>query len=79
MALVIWSESPNAWTALLNDVPVCTLKMKDIGGCMASWLNGLVWAPPAHMPKATPQVTCFFSNVDEAKQAVEQRLFAVQR
>ena len=74
MALVTWNESPGMWTAVVGDTPVCTLKSKDIGGCIANWQNGLLWAPPAHMPKATPQPSCFFSNLDDAKRAVEQRL-----
>lgn len=76
MAEVNWSESPAAWTAFLDGVPVCALKAKDIGGCTASWLDGRLWAPPSHMPKATPQPTKFFPAVAEAKQAVEQLLQA---
>ena len=74
MTQVNWTESASAWTATVDEVPVCTLKVKDIGGCTASWLNGLLWAPPAHMPKAQPQPTCFFFGVEEAKLAVEQQL-----
>jgi hypothetical protein len=74
MSLVIWNESPGTWTAQIGETPVCTLKTKDIGGCTATWLNGMLWAPPAHMPKAKPQPACFFSNVEDAKQAVEKRL-----
>ena len=77
MALITWNETPGAWTATVNGMPVCTLKAKDIGGCTASWLNGLLWAPPAHMPRATPQPTCFFSSLNDAKLAVEQRLLAL--
>jgi hypothetical protein len=74
MAEVSWNQSPGVWTAMLNGEPVCALKAKDIGGCVASWLNGRLWAPPGHMPKATPQPTKFFHGVDEAKTAVEQLL-----
>ncbi|MDZ7938811.1 MAG: hypothetical protein U5M53_11255 [Rhodoferax sp.] len=74
MANIVWNDSPGLCTALLDDVPVCTLKIKDIGGVAASWLDGRLWAPPSHMPKATPQETRFFMGLDEAKQAVEQTL-----
>jgi hypothetical protein len=40
----------------------------------ASWLDDRLWAPPSHLPKATPQTTRFFMALDEAKQAVEQVL-----
>jgi hypothetical protein len=60
------------WTALLDGVPVCSLKPKDIGGCTASWLDHRLWPAPQHMPKAPPQSTRFFSSVAEAKAAVEQ-------
>jgi len=76
MADVRWSEAPSVWTASLDNVAVCTLKTKDIGGCAASWLDGHLWAPPSHLPKATPQPTRFFMGVDEAKAAVEQVLLA---
>ena len=74
MADVEWNESPSAWTAVHNGEPVCMLKLKDIGGCTANWLNKMLWAPPSHMPKAIPQPTRFFPDVDEAKLAVEQQL-----
>ena len=74
MAQITWKETPPLWTALLGDAPVCTLKAKDIGGCAASWLDGRLWPPPAHLPKAAPQSTRFFSNLAEAKAAVEQAL-----
>lgn len=57
-----------------DDVAVCSLKAKDIGGWSASWLNGQLWAPPAHLPKAQPQDTRFFTAFEEAKLAVEQQL-----
>ena len=76
MANITWIENKPTWTALLDNVPVCTLRTKDIGGCTADWLDGRMWAPPAHMPKATPQTTRFFGGVDEAKQAVELALRA---
>ena len=74
MASITWNETPTVCTALLDDVPVCTLKPKDIGGFTASWLNGRLWAPPSHMPKAAPQETRFFMGLEDAKLAVEQSL-----
>lgn len=74
MVQVVWKEAPTTWTACVDNAPVCSLKVKDIGGCMASWQNGNLWTPPAHMPKAAPQTTCFFPDLDEAKRAVEQQL-----
>ena len=74
MPLIHWNETPTLWTAKLGDVPVCTLKAKDIGGCTASWLDGRLWAPLAHMPKATPQSTRFFAGFEEARLAVEQQI-----
>ncbi len=74
MAQVSWTETPTLWTASQNGMPVCSLKAKDIGGCTASWLNGRLWAPPAHMPRAMPQPTRFFAGFDEAREAVEQQL-----
>ena len=74
MANIIWSETPAAWTALLNNVPVCILKSKDIGGCTAQWLDGRLWSAPLHLPRAMPQPTRFFSRLEEAKLAVEQSL-----
>lgn len=76
MANITWIENKPTWTALLDNVPVCTLRSKDIGGCTADWLGGRLWAPPAHMPKAAPQTTRFFASVEDAKQAVEQALVA---
>lgn len=74
MAQITWQNSPSLCTALLDDVPVCTLKTKDIGGVAASWLDERRWAPPSHMPKAAPQDTRFFSDMAEARLAVEQAL-----
>lgn len=74
MATITWKETPPVWTALLDDAPVCTLKGKDIGGWTASWAGNRLWPPPAHLPKATPQATRFFMNLDEAKAAVEAEL-----
>jgi hypothetical protein len=74
MPSITWSDTPPGVTAMLDGVAVCTLKSKDIGGCAASWLDGRLWAPPAHLPKATPQSTRFFMGLAEAKQAVEQTL-----
>ncbi len=74
MAPIHWNETPTLWTALLGDVPVCTLKAKDIGGCTASWTGDRLWAPLPHMPRAAPQPTRFFSSFEEARQAVEQQL-----
>lgn len=76
MPTLTWKQAPSLWTAQLDDVPVCTLKSKDIGGCAAQWLDGRLWPPPAHLPKAAPQATRFFANVDEAKAAVERALNA---
>jgi hypothetical protein len=74
MPNITWKKAPSSWTALVDDVAVCTLKCKDIGGCTASWLDGRLWAPPSHLPKATPQPTRFFAGVEEAKSVVEQSL-----
>ncbi|RFO98644.1 hypothetical protein DIC66_01800 [Rhodoferax lacus] len=74
MALITWIETPHTRTALLGDVPVCTIKVKDIGGCTALWLNGMLWPAPAHMPKAPMQSGCFFSSVADAKLAIELQL-----
>lgn len=76
MAHITWQESPTSCTALLDTVPVCTLKSKDIGGVAASWLDERRWAPPTHMPKAAPQETRFFSDMAEARLAVEQFLLS---
>jgi len=73
---ITWKETPPSWTGLLDGVPVCTLKVKDIGGCTAHWLGDRLWAPPAHLPKDTPQVTRFFPGLAEAKSAVEEALGA---
>lgn len=75
MANISWRETPSLCIALLDDVPVCELKTKDIGGVAASWLDGRTWPPPSHMPKAAPQQTRFFASMAEAKLAVEQSLF----
>jgi hypothetical protein len=75
MPQITWkTESPSSHTALADGVPVCSLKTKDIGGVAASWLDDHLWPPPAHLPKAAPQSTRFFSDVSEAKAAVEQLL-----
>ena len=76
MASITWQATHPSLTGLLDGVPVCTLKVKDIGGCTAHWLDGRLWAPPAHLPKAAPQATRFFADVEEAKSAVEQTLSA---
>jgi hypothetical protein len=76
MANITWKETTPSWTALLDGVPICTLKGKDIGGWAASWLDDRLWAPPAHLPKATPQPMRFFPSLEEAKSAVEQALQA---
>ncbi|HCX81940.1 MAG: hypothetical protein A3E00_03770 [Curvibacter sp. RIFCSPHIGHO2_12_FULL_63_18] len=74
MAQLTWNDTPMACTALLDDVPVCTLKIKDIGGVAASWQDDHLWPPPAHMPKAPAQPTRFFADLAEAKAAVEKTL-----
>lgn len=74
MAKLVWTETPAAWTAVLDDVPVCVLRKKDIGGCIAQWLDGRLWSAPRHLPRAMPQPTRFFSRFEEARQAVEQAL-----
>lgn len=74
MATITWSDTPPGCTALLDGAPVCQLKTKDIGGCAASWLDGRLWPAPAHLPKAMPQPTRFFTAMADAKQAVEQAL-----
>jgi hypothetical protein len=74
MADISWNQTPTLWTASLDGAPVCNLKAKDIGGCTASWLDGRLWAPPAHLPKAMPQPTRFFAGFEEARSAVEQQL-----
>jgi hypothetical protein len=76
MAQLIWSDGPGVCTAVLNEVPVCSLKSKDIGGVIASWLDDRLWPPPAHLPKAAPQPTRFFANIADAKAAVEEALKA---
>ncbi|PQA76163.1 hypothetical protein [Rhodoferax sp. TS-BS-61-7] len=76
MAHITWNDTPTVYTALLDDVPVCTLKVKDIGGVAASWLDERLWPPPSHMPKAPPQPTRFFIDLAEAKAAVEEMLKA---
>lgn len=74
MANIVWDKTPALWTAQLDDVPVCVLRSKDIGGCIAHWLDGRLWAAPLHLPRAMPQPTRFFSHFEEAKLAVEQSL-----
>jgi hypothetical protein len=59
---------------MLDGVPVCELRYKDIGGVTASWLNGRLWSPPIHLPKAAPQSARFFAAIEDAKAAVEQAL-----
>lgn len=74
MANISWKDSSILYVALLDDVPVCELRPKDIGGVTASWLQDRLWPPPGHMPKAAPQQSRFFSGVEEAKSAVEDAL-----
>lgn len=74
MANIRWNNTPSQCIALLDDVQVCALKLKDIGGWTASWTDDRLWAPPAHLPKAMPQATRFFPALDEAKAAVEKAL-----
>lgn len=74
MAHITWKDTPTVCTASLDDVPVCTLKVKDIGGIAASWLGDRLWPPPSHLPKAAPQPTRFFPDLAEAKAAVEEAL-----
>jgi len=74
MASITWNETPSVSIALLDDVPVCSLKSKDIGGVAASWLDGRLWAAPSHTPKAAPQPMRFFMGLQDAKTAVEQVL-----
>ncbi len=74
MADITWNDAPSVYTALFDGTPVCTLKVKDIGGVAASWLDDRLWPPPSHMPKAPPQPTRFFANLAEAKAAVEEAL-----
>lgn len=71
MATVTWDETPLASTASLDGIPVCVIKKKDIGGCIANWLDDRKWAPPAHLPKSTPQDSKFFTDKESAKLAVE--------
>lgn len=77
MAHITWIETSTVVTALLDGVPVCTLKPKDIGGFVVSWLDGRLWAPPSHLPKAAPQQTRFFVGMDEARLAIEQHLLSL--
>lgn len=74
VATIVWEDSPSACTALIDGVPVCALKLKDIGGWTASWMDDRKWPPPAHLPKAQPQDTKFFPGKADAKAAVEQVL-----
>lgn len=74
MANIRWNDTPSLCIASLDDVQVCSLKLKDIGGWTASWTDERLWAPPSHLHKATPQATRFFPGLDEAKAAVEQAL-----
>lgn len=76
MATISWIHTPPTWTATINGETVCSLKGKDIGGWTACWAGEQRWPAPAHMPKATPQATRFFMDLDEAKAAVEQALSA---
>ena len=71
MANINWKDSPTLYVALLDGAPVCELRLKDIGGVTATWLNDRLWPPPAHLPKAAPQTTRFFPAVADAKAAVE--------
>lgn len=74
MAQLTWNDAPGVCTALMDEVPVCALKIKDIGGVAASWLDERLWPAPSHLPKAMPQPTRFFTTMDEAKAAVEDML-----
>lgn len=77
MAHVIWEHNPPiTWVGTVDGQAVCSVKRKDIGGWTAAWMDERLWPPPAHLPKAQPQPTRFFSGLDEAKQAVEQALSA---
>ncbi|TXH90856.1 MAG: hypothetical protein E6Q78_03490 [Rhodoferax sp.] len=72
MAEVTWTHTPPIWTAMVNGEVVCTLKGKDIGGWTANWVGERLWPAPLHMPKATPQATRFFMDLNEAKAEVAQ-------
>ncbi len=74
MANIRWNDTPSLCIALVDDAPVCSLKLKDIGGWTASWTDERLWVPPSHLPKAMPQPTRFFPALDEAKAAVAQAL-----
>ncbi|MDT8992129.1 hypothetical protein RQP54_14745 [Curvibacter sp. APW13] len=74
MSAITWTHTPPSWTASVHGETVCTLKGKDIGGWTASWSGERLWPAPAHLPKATPQATRFFMDLDEAKAAVEAAL-----
>ncbi|MBV7542807.1 hypothetical protein [Acidovorax sp. sic0104] len=75
MANVTWDhDPPTTWTATVDGRQVCSIKRKDIGGWIAGWVDERQWPAPAHLPKAMPQPTRFFSSLEEAKLAVEQAL-----
>lgn len=75
MATVTWNHNPpSTWVATVDGQAVCSIKRKDIGGWTAGWSDERLWPVPSHLPKATPQPTRFFSDLDEAKLAVEQAL-----
>ena len=75
MANVTWDhDPPTTWIATVGGQAVCSVKRKDIGGWTAGWTDERLWPAPAHLPKAQPQPTRFFSSLEEAKVAVEQAL-----
>lgn len=76
MTTFTWEESTSACTAVVEGIPVCMIKFKDIGGWTATWLDHRRWAPPTHLPKAIAQESKFFPAKDDAKAAVEQALLA---
>lgn len=77
MAHVSWDNNlPTTWTAMVDGKAICSIKRKDIGGWTAAWADDRLWPVPAHLPKAMPQPTRFFSSLEEALAAVEQALSA---
>lgn len=75
MAHVTWDHTPPAtWIVMVDGQALCSIKRKDIGGLIAAWVDERLWPAPAHLPKAMPQPTRFFSNLEEAKLAVEHAL-----
>lgn len=77
MAHVIWEHSPpTTWVGTVEGQPVCSIQRKDIGGWTAVWMDERLWPAPAHLPKAQPQSARFFSELEEAQQAVAQALLS---